>query len=488
MTLKPLILLLFSAFLSAACAASDPITLGRTEAEGGASGTAGAAQGGSQAGTGGAIIPGGTSGAGGAGGTGAGCTGLMCQIDPCNGRPKTSISGTVFDPAGKVPLYNIVVYVPNQGLSEIPTGAGCMTCSSPYTGRPIAVGLSDANGRFVINDAPFGDDIPLVVQVGKWRRQIKLPHVEACTDTVANPADTRLPRNQEEGHIPRIAVATGASDALECLLRKIGIDDSEFGNANSDGRVHLYNGYGAPNTMADGTILTDANVLWNDATLLNGYDVMLLSCEGNDNLFEDPEIRRTDEQITNVRDFADHGGRIFGSHWHHGWIDPELVPYPEVVQFSSGAHGFAAAEAITVSVDTSFPKGDAFADWLLNVEASTERASIDVKGAEHSVDTIVGAAAQRWIFGLDAERNDSPMLQYFSFNTPIGGRECGRMVFSDLHVSAGGDTDDGKIPFPDGCRTSDLSPQEKALEFMIFDLSSCVQPDTARPEPPPVVR
>ena len=37
---------------------------------------------------------------------------------------------------------------------------------------------------------------------------------------------------------------------------------------------------------------------------------------------------------------------------------------------------------------------------------------------------------------------------------------------------------------PDGCAAHDLTPQEKALEFMIFDLSSCLTPVGMPPVPP----
>jgi hypothetical protein len=153
---------------SALCACSASQERGSPVGSGGKGGASGSnASGGLGAlgGSGGSAGIGGLSGAGGS----SGC--------------ETSISGTVYDPAGKVPLYNVVVYVPGEALGEIPTGASCQTCNGFFTGKPKAVALSGADGKFKLTGAPAGADVPLVIQIGKWRRQITVPNVTACADT-----------------------------------------------------------------------------------------------------------------------------------------------------------------------------------------------------------------------------------------------------------------------------------------------------------------
>jgi hypothetical protein len=106
--------------------------------------------------------------------------------------------------------------------------------------------------------------------------------------------------------------------------------------------------------------------------------------------------------------------------------------------------------------------------------------------------------AQRWIYnpGSDLQSGKSNNTKYMSFLTPIGGipsttagdagagesgaKYCGKAVFSDL--PAGG-SPVGAIP--DSCDGPPLSDQLKALEFLFFDLSACVAPDTLPPPPPP---
>jgi len=425
------------------------------------------------------------------GGGGTTCSGIQCQImrDACPATSQTTLTGVVYDPAGKTPLYNILVYVPNAAPSAITSGAACDKCDTYVTGQPIAVALTDAQGRFSLKNVPSGANIPVVMQTGKWRRQITVANVPACASTaLTDKNQTRLPRNKSEGDIPLYAIATGGSDAVECLLRLAGVDEAEFTNDSGTGRVHLFQGYRAsPTIMTNGasSALRSADQLWASVTSMRRYDVVLMACEGAD----EPSESRTVAQYAAVRGYGDIGGRIFGSHYHNNWIRSEdgepNQGYPQVVRFASGGHQLPTPTIM--NVDTSFPKGVAYRDWLVAVGASTTPGQLSIADGEHTVDAVIPGVAQQWLYGTDTGRNPPTVVEYFSFSTPVGSANvCGRMVFSDVHTSLGGGTN-AAVPFPTRCGTAtDLTAQQKALEFMLFDLASCAQIETGVPVPPPL--
>jgi hypothetical protein len=469
------------ALVACTAAPSDPATPGSGGDLIGVGGSGGSADAGVGGTTGGSPSSGGSAGSvdvNPSGGTGnaSGCT--------------TTVSGRVYTPAGTLPLYNVMLYVPSKPLDPLPEGARCDTCDSAVSGDPVASALSDESGRFIMDDVPSGTDVPLVLQVGKWRREVTIPSVTACVDNPLDAELTRLPASQTEGHLPKIALSTGGLDALECLLRKVGIADSEFTNPESPGRVNLFAGRGGTNeytaTFDYGALFPLSEIgLWGSERDLTRYDVVLLSCEGGEFTFAKPvEARQA------MLDYANAGGRIFFSHWHKLWLEQGPAPLPDVMTFNDVEDDLD----ITVPIDTSFPKGAALSEWLVEVGGSSTPGMVSLVDAQNTGRVENPEYAQRWIYDPMDGPTMSPSVKYVTANTPLGAAadaQCGRIVYSDIHVATddpNGDQSSTGLPFPSGCRTTGLTPQEKVLIFMLFDLSACVLDDHDPPVPPVVVK
>jgi hypothetical protein len=437
-------------------------------------------------------------GCGSEGGGKPGCVGLQCQQVTCEGGAKTTLTGRVLDPAGQVPIYNAIVYVPNAKPDAFGSGVDkCDRCDAKVSGSPVVIATTDTSGAFKLEDVPVGDDVPLVVQIGRWRRQVKIPNVPRCATTPLDAGLTRLPKNRGEGDIPRIALATGAADPLPCLLRKMGIDDSEFGTAGSDARIHLYAGAGftdgatprlASSKFDSGAAFANAESLWGSVDELKKYDVVLLACEGTEN---DTPTHKSAAAKQAVYDYAKAGGRLFTTHYHHTFFSASPDAAPKGVATWSDkpppANGNPVTTPIAADIVGTFPKAVAMKEWLgkQNALASGKLPMVD---ARHNVDAV-NASAFNWIEATSENTvggtAGQKAVQYMSFNAPVGAADdqiCGRVVFTNVHVGAGtegGKSDDATASFPTSCQTKTLSAQQKALEFMLFDLSSCVQRDDA---------
>ncbi len=436
------------------------------------------------------------------------CKGAGCTVT-CPAGQRTTVSGKVFDPAGVTPLYNITVYVPNSDLAPITDGPSCDPCdantgTSLLSGDPTVITNTDTAGMFTLGktsltDVPAGTNIPIVFQVGKWQRKITLPTVTACQDNPIPDGMARLPKNSTEGHIPKTALTTGQSDAMECLLRKIGVDDTEFTTTDGTGRINLIAGGTAmaSGTSSFATMPSSGSMAftavhpaaggadwWDSLDNLKKYDILLHSCEGGAGSYTaamDPGSVKSPQARMVLQQYADMGGRVFASHWHTYWFEKGTPDFMSVATFLN-PHGKGLPNPTDTLIDQSFDKGQALAQWMVNVQGSTVLGTVPI--AQDASNTEVAMAAgppisQRWIY---APMQDNTVV-FLSATTPIPNtatpkpNACGRVVLSDLHVSAGGaGSDMPNTPFPTGCVTTTLSPREKVLEFMLFDIASCVAP------------
>jgi hypothetical protein len=414
----------------------------------------------------------------------ANCPGpdLRCHVDACSG-PATSVSGTVYDPASKTPIPHVFVFVPSDPNGQIPTitpGANtCGSCDVPI-GSYVTATMSSATGSFSLTGVPTGTHVPIVFQIGKWRREVFVS-TTSCQNTVLTAADTHLPASRAQGDMPAMALLTGGVDDLGCFLSRVGIDHSEYTSPHGGGRIDVYQGLSLPGNapgLSTGTAGNCTNTscpLWSSKSSLEAYDIVLLACEGNtydstldSGLGSSSNVTAAAKQA--MHDWLDEGGKVFATHLHYTWFMNGPPDFQGVAVWKGYNLGNATGNEAIV---TTFPKGRDLETALADAGALTDGA-IALHGLGDSVGSVT-APTLAWI--TDPTTSD---IKYMTFTTPVVGGACGKAAFSDLHA---GGMPSGDVP--GSCAAQALSTQDMAMELLFFDLSACVSDDSKAPPGPP---
>ena len=390
------------------------------------------------------------------------CEGLECDQIDCGSGESTTVTGTVTIPSGDLPLHNVTVYVPTEEVEPLPEGVSCATCEELISGEPLLQNLSDTKGEFVLPNFPVADEVPLVIQTGKWRRQVEITDIAPCTANELDGELTRLPRNQSEGDIPKIAAHTGQTDALECLISDIGLDDEEFTPADEDGSVNLfYDGYG-PSHFASGEPYEDAEAWWSDFNNMKDYDIFIDSCDGTpvtDN--------KSDLAHLSFLAYLNAGGRAFLTDLQYVWLRYDALP--DLQQVVTDWNWTAGGTGLEVETDHS--GGQEMRQWLYHVDAVDADGRMELDDPVPALSSTHEDYVTDWLSFLE---HGEPSL--FSFNMPLGSEgddACGRVVYSSLHVASS-----APASFPLGCAGEPaLHDEEKAMIYMLFDLSACIAPE-----------
>jgi hypothetical protein len=445
---------------------------------------------------------------------GEGCT-LCGDVPDCSAATQpTRLTGRVVTPGrddtnvgNHVGVPNAFVYIirsadetqlPAIGTGLPEGGMACDRCGEQDLGPVLVGGLTDAKGNFVLEgNVPVGAEFLLVVKAGKFRRATKLtlPADAACKDnalpTTLPENPVRLPRTTTDGiavNMPHIAVGTGRVDAMECVLEKMGIAHTEFGNGTADSaatpRVHLYRG--GPNTGTPpgvGARIDDLTphdtALFGDLARMQTYDMIIADCEST--TYDANGSQRVANGAT-LRQYLNRGGRLFMSHLSYTWLDGNGdLPYDPADPVATGLGPAAtwdtttdgmsdtAPGVISAGRPNTSPRIQTFSDWMTNEMVIVPPATTFPIIEPRSQNLTIGMYAEEFVYREDGNMR----TQQFSINTPYGAPAdaiCGRVAYSGFHVSVG-DTDE--VLFPSHC-TGDLTAQEKVLLYMLFDLAACV--------------
>lgn len=463
------------------------------------------------------------------------CTGLCKQQVACDGGTTTTLTGIVrsglqegathWVPAGTVPdpVPGVLVYIPSTSITPFNGNPNapqvqCSQCGADVSGSPLVEATTDFSGKFTLSNVPVstnaGDTIPIVIQLGRWRREYQFAITNSCA-TNALPQDLNLPSSSTEGDIPLTAISTGSYDPIECVLLKMGINQNEFmsyatwnaetaaGTTPKQGRVHIYTATSAEaggvananpgSTLApreDETVLMGTGATGGAA---NGnymmYDQILLPCWGG-------PVPKNGAELTNLGYYGDHGGHFFATHFSYSWLSGNNNSQLNSIanwdlraddNDTPTVNGTTFTGNVSNTVPPTIPVTNpgVFVQWLNLVGALSNgggatppaNPKVSITAGRHDVDSVANGSVD-WIDGTDpngaVNGKTSEMLLHFTFDMPIAqaSGQCGHGIFSDFHVNSA--TQSNGKTFPNECDQTALNSQERIIEYMIWDLASCV--------------
>jgi hypothetical protein len=440
------------------------------------------------------------------------CTGL-CKVEPTCDGSTTTLSGTVvagtqapyLGTSSPDPVPNVLVYVPNGTPAAFTDGPSC-GCA-PVTGDPLpgVIASTDYMGNFTLTGVPVPTSgvIPLVIQLGKWRRIFGLGNVNnpgfpvtACSPN--NAGAIHMPRNQGEGDIPLTAISTGNVDAMECVLLKMGVDQAEFTDppgygSSYDGRIQFYVGNGAKTTATtpSETVLVPfgGSSMDGGGAQLDLYDQVILPCWGDDPVGQSTQGANYKDpgQQADMVNYTGIGGRMFATHFSYAWLY-EATPFSAAATWTPNNGSDTSGTAVIPTPPTGFADVDTFYEWMDALTSDGATTGDFPLSTMRNDFQVAGANTELWasVTGAGGYGSHGPSAYpvTFTFNTPYSTATpppaaCGKVIYSDFHVT--NTTDTGGLTFPGSpsyC-TGEMTAQEKSLEYLIWDLSSCP------PGPPP---
>ena len=403
-----------------------------------------------------------------AGAVGQSCTGLCLQQVSCSNGATTTITGTVYAPNGTDPLPNVLVYVPNAPVEPFTPGVSCPAAGVQPSGSPLVGSVTDIHGNFLLSNVPVGANIPIVAKIGLWRRQVTVPVVAACTNTEFS---TRLPRTQAEGDIPKIAIVTSATDQMECALRSIGLEDSEFTDPGGTGRINLYQGDTYPGAQAGPSTATETSLMSSPA-VLDQYDIVMLPSQGE----YDPPAH-SQQELSTLADFVNAGGRAYLSNVEYSFLDgntflDSISNHPLGVQWWAdqpfpNPPPLAAGPA---TINPNFDEAVQFSQWPQATGVSTTPGHISFPSEPQQVFSLL-SPSQEW-FANAASPPGAGILQFVTHTPVSAANACGRVVYDGYDVEQTPLVLPLPKPaFPTECSATAPTPQEPIFEWNLFELS-----------------